>query len=392
MRATLRWSRLEPPVARSAQENVFWKAELPGPGTSSQVVLGARIFLTCYGGYSVPGKERGEMKDLQRLVVGLNRADGKILWTKRVESVLPDEEMIREDHGYASSTPALDGGRVYVFFGKSGVFAFDHEGNQLWRTEVGSGTSGWGSAASPVLHGDLVIVNASVESESLVALKKRTGEVAWRAAGIKEAWNTPLLAPTAGGKLELVVGMPRKLLAFDPDDGNPLWSCDHGITWYICPSLSAHDGIVYLIGGRSGGGAAVRTGGRGDVTKSHLAWKINKGSNVSSPVFHDGHLYFAHENLGIVYCVEARTGTIVYEERLQPSPGQICASPVLADGRLYYLSRGGSGIVLSAKPKFEQLARNALAGDRSTFNATPALTGNRLLLRSDRFLYCIGKK
>ncbi|MBI2924364.1 MAG: PQQ-like beta-propeller repeat protein [Verrucomicrobia bacterium] len=126
------------------------------------------------------------------------------------------------------------------------------------------------------------------------------------------------------------------------------------------------------------------------MTAGHGLWRLSKGSNVSSPVYHDGHLYFAHENLGVVNCVEARTGKIVYEERLTPSPGQIYSSPVLADGKLYYVSRRGSVFVLAAKPTFEQLARNDL-GDRTTFNASPALADGRLLLRSDQFLYCIGQ-
>ncbi len=160
----------------------------------------------------------------------------------------------------------------------------------------------------------------------------------------------------------------------------------------MCPSAVAHDGIVYSIGGRTGGALAVRAGGRGDVTVSHVLWKLNKGSNVSSPVYHEGHLYFAHENLGIVYCVNARTGEVAYEERLDPPPGQIYPSPVMANGRLYYLSRNGRTVVLAAKPKFEQLAHNVLASDAGTFNASPAVVGNHLLLRSDRFLYCIGEK
>jgi len=256
---------------------------------------------------------------------------------------------------------------------------------------VGSDLNGWGSAASPVLHGNLVIVNASVESQSLVALDKATGKERWRAPGIRDAWNTPLVVELPGGKSEIVVPILKKVLAFDPTNGKQLWSCDNEINWYICPSAVAHDGVVYSIGGRgSGGGIAVRAGGRGDVSGSHVVWKLKKGSNVSSPVYHDGHVYFAHENLGIAYCVNAKSGEVVYEQRLEPEPGQIYASPVLAGKRLYYVSRGGRTVVLAATPKFEQLAHNP-ALDRSTHNATPAISGDHLLLRSDKYLYCIGK-
>lgn len=180
------------------------------------------------------------------------------------------------------------------------------------------------------------------------------------------------------------------MLGLDPDSGQTLWSCDTGIPWYMCPSPVANEGVVYVIGGRPGGGLAVRLGGRGNVSSSHALWRISKGSNVPSPIYNEGHLYFAHDNLGIVFCVNAKTGQVVYEERLNPSPGMIYPSPVLADGKLYYFSRNGRGYVVAAKPKFELLAQNSLS-DGGTFNASPAVTGNRLLLRSDKFLYCLGE-
>ena len=376
------------PVSWSEEENVVWKAELPGPGTSSPAILGERIFLTCYTGYAVPGQPRGAMDDLKRHVVCLHR-DGKILWTKAVASVLPDSPRIRENHGYASSTPVAEAGRLYVFFGKSGVFAFDHDGKQLWHADVGEGTSGWGSAASPILVGDTLIVNASVESRSLIALDKATGKERWRAGGIKESWNTPILVTTRDGKTELAVAIFGKVLGFDPATGERLWSCDTDIGWYMVPSLVTCDGIVYCIGGRGKGGAlAVRAGGRGDVTASHRLWAIQKGSNVPSPVYHGGRLYWVHES-GTACCADAKTGRIVYEQRL-PRAAQVYASPVLADGRLIVLSRWGRGWVLAAKPAFEVLATNEL-GRVGMTNASPALAAGRLYLRSDRFLFCIGK-
>lgn len=379
------------PLTWSAKENVVWKAELPGAGTSSPISVGSRVFLTCYSGYNVPRQPRGDMDKLKLHVVCLDRDSGKITWNKEVAPKLPEQATIRDEHGYATSTPVADGEQVYVFFGKSGVFAFDFTGKQLWQADVGSGLSGWGSAPSPVLHGDLVIVNASVESESLVALDKKTGKEKWRAKGIKESWNTPLIVTSKDGKTELVVAIFGKILAFDPATGEQLWNCDTDIGWYMVPSMVAHDGIVYCIGGRSGGSLAVRTGGKGDVTKTHRLWTGKKGSNVSSPVFHDGHIYWMHDNLGIAYCAEAKSGKIVYEERVEGGVGQVYASPVLADGKLYYVSRFSRTFVVAASPKYERLAVNDL-GDASTFNASPAIAGNRLYLRSDRFLYCVGRK
>ncbi len=377
------------PVKWSDDENLVWKTPLPGAGASSPIVWSDHVYLTCYSGYLVPGESRGSLDDLQRHLVCVRRDDGEILWDQSVNAKLPEESGIR-DHGYAANTPAADADRVYTFFGKSGVFAYDHQGEQLWHADVGSNTSGWGTAASPVLYKDMVFINASVESESLIALDRRTGEEKWRAGGIKESWNTPLVVKTTSGDEELVVAVHGKVLAFNPASGERLWSCDTDISWYMVLSAVAADGIVYILGGRSGTAAlAVRAGGRGDVTATHRLWTSNKGSNVTSPVYHDGHLYWMHEKLGIAYCARADTGELVYEERLNRA-GQVYASTLLADGRVYHLTRSGTMFTLAAKPQFELLATNELRDD-SVFNASPAVAGKRLLLRSDENLYCVGK-
>jgi outer membrane protein assembly factor BamB len=378
------------PLEWDADKNVAWKTELPGPGASSAITYGDQIYITCYTGYFIPGQPGGSLEELQRHLIALRRDNGEILWDQAVAAKLPEESQIR-DHGFAANTPAADADGVIVFFGKSGVLAYDHSGRQLWQADVGSKTNGWGTAASPVFYKDLVLINASVESESLVALDRRTGEEKWRAGDIRESWNTPLVSTAASGRQELIVAVQGKVLAFDPDSGRPLWSCKTDIGWYMVPSVVAADGVVYCLGGRSGTAAlAVRAGGSGDVTDSHRLWTSQKGSNVSSPVYLDGHLYWIHENLGIAYCAKAATGEIVYEQRLERA-GQVYASALLAAGRLYYLTRDGKTFVLAAKPEFEQLAVNDL-GDRRVFNGTPAVAGNRLLLRSDRYLYCIGEK
>ena len=380
------------PLHWSDSSNVVWKAALPGPGASSPIVIGDRIFLTCFTGFAASSREPGEMTALRRHLVALNLADGKMLWNTPVPAEMPEQDKIRENHGYASSTPVADTERIYAFFGKSGVFAFDHSGKQLWQTKVGDKLNGWGSAASPVLYKAYVLVNASTESDSLVALDKKTGKEVWRAGGVPESWHAPAFVVAPDGKTEVVIARNGRVHGFDPESGDALWNVKTGIPWYMCPTPVAENGIVYVIGGRTPNGAlAIRAGGRGDVTASHLIWKTGKGSNVPSPILHDGHLYFAHENLGIVYCLNAKTGEVVYEERLEPSPGQIYASPVLADGRIFYTSRGGRTVIIAANPKFEKLGENTLESNRGVFNSTPAISGSRLLLRSNRALYCLGQ-
>jgi hypothetical protein len=378
------------PVVWSTEKNVLWKVPMPGAGASSPIVVGSRVFVTCYSGYHVPGIPGGSLEGLKRHVLCLNLADGKILWQQDFPAVQPETKYVGE-HGYAASTPASDGERLYVFFGKSGVFALDLDGKKLWQADVGSNIHDWGSAASPVIYKDLVIVNASVESESLVALDKKTGKGAWRAPGIRMAWNTPLLADV-GGKTELVIGVEGNLLGINPDSGRTLWKCA-GMKSYMCPSPVAAGGAAWALWGRRTIG--VRLGGRDDVSGSHQLWNFwrsgNAGSNVSSPIYLDGKLYFASESNGSVYCMDAQTGAIVYDQKLDPAPGKIYASPVLADGKLYYVSRSNGVYVVEAKSEFKLLAHNDL-GDKSIFDGSPAVAGNRMLLRSDRFVYCVGER
>jgi outer membrane protein assembly factor BamB len=380
------------PSEWSSQKNIIWKTPLPGPGTSSPITVGKRIFLTSYTGYALDVAKPGMMEDLRRHVLCLDRGNGKVIWSKEFQPVLPEHKYAGEGsyHGYSSSTPISDGERLYVFFGKSGVYCFDLDGNQCWQVSVGTGINGWGSAASPLLYKNLLIVNASVESGSLVALNKADGKEVWRTKGIQSAWNTPVLVKAPSGDTELVISVQNRLLGFDPETGKELWNAD-GVHRYVCPSVVAHDGVVYAIGGGHTS-LAVKAGGRGDVTKTHVVWRESKGSNVGSPVYHDGHIYWASDGGGVVYCQEAATGKIVYQQRLEPASGLIYASPVLADGKIYYVSQHKGTYVVAAKPKFELLARNVFEDDSSRTNASPAVSDGQLLLRTDQNLYCIGKK
>lgn len=377
------------PTRWNDTEKVVWKTEVPGAGTSSPVIYKNRVFLTYQTGYAVDSNNPGDINDLKRHVLCVDAESGKSLWQWHAETVLPEIDT-RRFRSYASSTPTVDDEGVYCFLGKSGVVALDHEGNLLWQASVGTETHGWGSASSPILYQNLVIVNAFVECGQLVALDKTTGKEVWRAGELKESWNTPLLVPLPNGKTELVVAMAGKILGFDPGTGESLWSCD-GPRWYIVPSLVAHEGVVYCLSGKGVETAkAVRAGGRGDVTDSHVVWTTKKGSNVSSPIYYQGYLYFAHEATGVAYCLNAATGDIVYERSL-PQAGGVYASPVICDGKLYYLSRWGGVLVLAAKPEFELLAQNQLPDQRDV-NSSPAISNNRLFLRMNRYLYCIGEK
>jgi len=381
------------PVTWSADENIVWKTALPGFGASSPITLGDKIFLTCYSGYGLDRDEPGEQDSLRHHVLCVNRADGKLVWGKKAKARPPmagyDSGQVNL-HGYASSTPATDGDAVYFFFGRSGVIAVSVTGKPLWHTLVGHETHMWGTAASPILFENLLIVNASIESESIVGLDKKTGEVVWRTSEIEQSWSTPLIVDLPDGKQELVVSMKNKILGLDPATGKQLWQCA-GVKDYTCPAVIANDGVVYITAGRKPQFMALRAGGKGDVTDTHVLWQIRATPKVSTPVYHDGHLYWI-SNLGIVSCVNAETGEQIYKQRirLKGAGDKVYASLVLAEGRLYGLSREDGALVLAAGPEFKLLSQNYL-GDSSIFNATPTISNGQLLIRSDRYLYCIGK-
>ncbi|MBN1127135.1 MAG: PQQ-binding-like beta-propeller repeat protein [Sedimentisphaerales bacterium] len=372
------------PITWSDTENLAWKTLLPGYGSSSPIALNNRLYVTCYSGYATEGA-RGRMENLTLHVVSVDVESGMILWDKKIKPVLPESSSVR-DHGYAAQTPVTDGEYLYVFFGKTGLLKFDLQGNQIWQTSVGTKTHGWGSGTSPILYENLVIVNASVESDSLVAINKNTGKEVWRAEGMEDSWNTPHLVKTDKGTQELAVSVKGWILAFDPVMGEELWRCE-GIPGYVCPSIVSHEGIIYSLGGRSSKAIAVRSGGRGDVTQTHKLWQADVGANVSSPVVHAGHLYWISDRNQVAYCLSLADGSVQYAQEVGQQP---YASALLADEKVYIVTRYGGALVLAAKPKFELLAHNRLE-DRSTFNASPIPCNGSLILRSDRNLYCFKK-
>ncbi len=393
---------LQVPVQWSSRENLKWKTLLPGPGSSSPIVRKDQVFATCYSGYGVGAGDPGEMENLVRHLVCVDRGDGSVLWERKIPARLPEDPYrgYISEHGYASNTPVTNGREVFVFFGKTGVIAFDFNGEELWRADVGQESSNrqWGSASSLVLHGENVIVNASEESQSIRALNQRTGEQVWiaEASSLELAYGTPLLASLETGKTSLLIAVPGEVWGLDPNTGKLGWYAKTGLPGNICPSLSTAAGVVYGFGGfPTQGSFAVRLGGKGDVTSSHMLWTSRASSYVASPVFHEGYLYWISDR-GDAMCIKASDGSVQFRERL-PGVGSgrrraVYASVIYAADKLYAVSRYSGAYVLEAKPRFSLLAQNRLEGDDSQFNGTPAFADNDIYIRSDRYLYCISAK
>ncbi len=415
------------PITWSDSSGIKWKVELPGAGVSSPIVVGDRVFVTCYSGY---GAEGGSMTELKRHLVCIDSESGKTNWTKTVDAVLPEDPYDGAgvpSHGYASHTPASDGKMVFAFFGKSGVYAYDLDGNEVWKASVGtgSGPQRWGSAASPLIHDNLVIVTAAEESESIVAFDKTTGKTVWTAAadGLQSTWGTPVVANTEKGP-ELVISVPGEVWGFNIESGKLRWYSRGTSDNSASSSLAIADGVVYAVGGRGGDAVAVKVGGKGDVNESAVVWDANIQGRFASPIVYNGHLF--NVNNDVVTCYNAATGEQLFQERLpQVSDPQVSAagpasisggstpeaspfgggfggprgggrfggaqysSPIIADGKLYVTLKSGTVHVLDASPEFKVLATNSITGDASGFDATPAVSAGNLLIRSGKNLYCI---
>ena len=198
------------PNAWSPTANLAWKSPLPGPGASSPIIVGGKVFVTCYSGYGLTQEKQGDIKNLMRHLVCLDLKTGETIWQKDIKASLPEDSYYGtgvSSHGYASHTPASDGIHVYCFFGKGGVYAFDMNGNELWNADAGkeSDPPRWGSSSSPILYNDTVIVTASAESQSIIGFDKATGKKLWQreATGLDGMWGTPTLVKV--DKTELIL-------------------------------------------------------------------------------------------------------------------------------------------------------------------------------------------
>jgi hypothetical protein len=324
------------------------------------------------------------------VVEAFRRSDGARLWEYRVQATGPMPQN-HEKHNLATPTPVTDGERVYAWFGNGQVVALDSNGVEVWKRhlglEYGTFLNQWGHGSSPVLYNDLLILQCDhIPAAYLLALDKASGEERWkleRGSG-RVSHSTPLVVPSPRGD-ELVVNSSERIDAYDPETGKLLWHAGSERQTPI-PSPVFHGGRIYMSRGyRNSDYMALRPGGRGDVTETHIDWRTPGGASyVPSIVYYQGLLYMTNE-VGVVTCADAETGERLWRQRLS---GLFFASPVAGDGKIYMLSETGETFVLEAARQARLLAQNDL-GER--FIASPAVSSGRLFLRSDGTVFAIGK-
>lgn len=364
------------PEVWSETENVLWRVPVPGRGNSSPIIWGDRIFLTT-------AYEGGRRLS----ILAFRRTNGERLW----ETTVPQDgvEQAHAKNGHASATPVTDGKRVYASFGTHGLVAVDFEGKIVWHRRLAALDNYHGSAGSPILYRNLVLLYQDHQGQSFVAaFDKETGEEVWRTE--REAstgWGTPIVL-RAGERDELVVSSQHAVHAYAPDTGELLWLA-RGNTFEVIPTPVVGHGLVFCSSGRAGPTLAIRPGGNGDVTESHVVWSTPKGSPfVPSPILVDGQLYVLNDMQSIVTSFEAETGKLAFQGRLGTARREgFSASPVTVDDKIFFTNDEGETFVLEAGPEFKLLHVNRL-GARTL--ASPALVDGRWYFRTERELVCIG--
>jgi outer membrane protein assembly factor BamB len=329
-------------------------------------------------------------------VLCYSRKNGTLLWETAVPEA-PAERLYRKN-SYASSSPTTDGERVYAYFGNAGVVALDFSGKVLWHTSFGVINLYHGPGGSPILYKDRLILfqeqrsfgrGAPPDPGFIVALDKKTGKELWKKErSPRPGWGSPI-AIEVGDRVEIIVSSGFSVDAYDPQTGKELWTCN-GNTMEAIPTPVVGNGLIYCTSGRAGPTLAIRPGGNGDVTSSHIAWSTPKGSPfVPSPLLVGDYLYTINDMVSIASCHNARTGELVGQIRLGEAKREgFSSSPVAVDGKIFFTNDDGETFVLGPAPDFKLLHVNRLS---ERILASPALVDGRWYIRTEGHLLCIGR-
>ena len=389
-----------PPVQFGPNQNVLWKTAVAS-GLSSPIIWEGRIFLTEF--------DRAK-KQLATLCI--DRRTGKVLWRR---AVTPEQiEKVHDLSSPAGSTPVTDGERVYVYFGSYGLLCYDLDGNLKWERRLAVPENPYGAVASPIVAGDLLVLNHQGKESYLLGVNRRDGRTVWKTdrSKFQYGWSTPVHWRHDGVDEIVVLGGDfepnQRLMAYSLADGSERWwvgglpPCGKstpviggGLLFFAAPDIIMEEAAekrnperaAQLYANNASRVMAVRPGSKGEINQTSIAWTERKGvPGVPSPLYYDGRLYTV-QNGGIIFCRNAKTGELIYSGRLG-ALGYYYSSPVAADHRIYIASAEGDVVVLDAGATLKILATNKF---ESTILATPALVEDKIYLRTEGYLYALGK-
>ncbi len=383
------------PTEWSESKNLKWMIDLEGQGSSSPIISGDAVFITSFSGAG---------DDLVRHLRRINIETGAVVWTKEIPVDFPEDPAkgYITEHGWASNTPVTDGEAVYCYFGKAGVYAFDFDGNQLWKVRTGglSSPKAWGSASSPILYGDTVIVPAGEEMHAFLALNKSDGSEKWRAEhpSFGQTYGSPVLVRVDDSRTDLVYAATANWRAYDPDTGELRWFANYNLPGNMSNSTHVSGDILTVSGGfPRTARVAIRSGGEGDRSSEILYDTQKPATYMTAPIEKDGVLYWIADG-GIAFAARPGEAEELWQERVPGLEGAggrgkpFYASPILADGKIYAVSRANGVLVFEPTVTgLKLLAQNKFSEDNTLFNGTPAVSDGKILIRSQKALYCVGE-
>lgn len=375
------------PLNWSDRENVAWKTPLPGLGVAGPIIWGERIFVTDSDG--------PKLSNLH--VICLSRDSGRELWHDQFWGTTPTLHHDSKS-SMATPVPVTDGKHVFSFFGTGDVFCTTLDGDLVWQrslaSEYGAFENRFAASSSPLIYKDRVIVQCDHYGSSYVlAIDTATGANVWKIdrPDYWHSWASPQLVPVGGntvksdGRYELILCGSEKLDALDPQTGAKLWTA-RGMLRECIPTPVFGNGLIYAVSGPKGPTLAIRPGGRGDVSETHLAWSATRGAPFVPSAIVVGNSYELVDDGGILTSLDASSGQQRWQKRLL---GRYTASPIAGDGKIYFFNEEGTTTVISSEQTaYHELTHNAIG---EPIFATPALSQGHLFIRTPRHLWCFGR-
>ncbi|MCB9875218.1 MAG: PQQ-like beta-propeller repeat protein [Planctomycetaceae bacterium] len=390
----------DPPMEWSQTTNVKWKEPLPGEGSATPIVWKNKIFIVAAiqtdRVAETPPRADEQAKTeppanyYQFVVLCLDRQNGKELWRQVACEQVPHEGK-HYTNTFASASPTTDGQRLYVSFGSRGIYCYDLDGQLQWTRDLGDMRTryGWGEATSPVVHSGSVVINWDHEDQSFIeVLDAATGKTKWRVDRDEPtSWATPLIVEYAN-RTQVIANGTNRVRSYDLATGAVIWECGGQSVNAIPSPILSGETVFCMSGYRSSAALAIPLDATGDITDTdRVLWYHKQGTPyVPSPIIVDEHIYFTGSNTGILSCLDIRTGTPIFERQRLPELKSVYASPVAANGRIYFTDRDGTTVVIRHGKELEVLAINKLG---EPIDASPVLVGKQMLLRTVGHLYCI---